>query len=109
MYVTNERQKLGEKRWGLVIYESRIAEIKTGEGKFDKQSLEGKVISGIVNMAKSKKARVLVVAGYSEIDMVEGVEKVFSCTEEVMDINEIKRTCVINLKNATKKIYEYLK
>lgn len=83
--------------------------IITGEGKFDKQSLEGKVISGIVNMAKSKKARVLVVAGYSEIDMVEGVEKVFSCTEEVMDINEIKRTCVINLKNATKKIYEYLK
>ena len=83
--------------------------IITGEGKFDNQSLEGKVISGIVNMAKSKKARVLVVAGYSEIDTLEGIEKIFSCTDKIMSIDELKRTCVANLKSTTKKVYEYLK
>lgn len=83
--------------------------IITGEGKFDNQSLEGKVISGIVNMAKSKKARVLVVAGYSEIDTLEGIEKIFSCTDRIVGIDELKRTCVANLKSTTKKVYEYLK
>ena len=83
--------------------------IITGEGKFDNQSFEGKVISGIVNMAKSKKARVLVVAGYSEIDTLEGIEKIFSCTDKIVGIDELKRTCVANLKSTTKQVYEYLK
>lgn len=82
--------------------------IITGEGKFDDQSLQGKVISGIINIAEMKKARVLVVAGYSEIESIKGIEKIFSCTDRILDIKELKKTCVINLKKAVKKIYEYL-
>lgn len=82
--------------------------IITGEGKFDKQSLEGKVINGIVNIAKEKKARVIVVAGYSELKESVGIERIFSCTDRVIDIEELKKTCVNDLKITIKKVYEYL-
>lgn len=83
--------------------------IITGEGKLDKQSLEGKVISGIVKMADFKKARVIALVGYAEIDYLNGIEKIFSCTDEIKNMEELKKNCISNLKKTTKKMYEYLK
>lgn len=82
----------------------------TGEGKFDKQSIQGKVISGIVKMAKNKKARVMVVAGCVEEGFAhEDIECVFACSEMGRDIEEIKKTCHEDLKKATKEVYKYIK
>lgn len=88
---------------------SRDSIIITGEGKFDNQSLEGKVINGIVNIAKEKEARVIVIAGYSELEKSEGIEKIFSCTDEILSIDELKKTCIVDLIKTTKRVYEYLK
>lgn len=81
----------------------------TGEGKFDKQSIQGKVISGVVEMAKSKFAKVIVLAGcVEEIEKIENIEYVFSCSKLGRDIEEIKKTCHDDLKKTTVKLYEYL-
>jgi len=40
----------------------------TGEGKFDSQSLNGKVVSGILGLAKSTNARVGILAGSVSLD-----------------------------------------
>lgn len=84
--------------------------IITGEGCFDKQSLEGKVISGVVEMSKKKKARVIIVAGCAEEDVeLDVVEKVFVCSKKGRGIEDVKKTCHLDLMNATKKVYQYLK
>lgn len=39
----------------------------TGEGRFDEQSLDGKVVSGVIALARRKRARVAVIAGSSRL------------------------------------------
>ena len=83
--------------------------IITGEGKFDEQSLNGKVISGIVKMASEKKVDVFVIAGYSDIKECLGIKQIISTTDKNTSFEEIKKKCKENLYIATKKLYEYLK
>ena len=81
----------------------------TGEGKFDNQSVQGKVISGIVEMSKNKKAKVIVVAGCVDLteDLVE-VDKIFSCSELGRSIDDVKKTCKEDLNKAVNEMYKYI-
>ncbi|MBQ8293169.1 MAG: glycerate kinase [Bacilli bacterium] len=81
----------------------------TGEGKFDKQSLEGKVISGVVEMVEKTNAQLIIVAGCVEGDVSYGaIKKVFACSELGRSMEEVKKTCVEDLKRTTKDVYEYI-
>jgi len=58
--------------------------IITGEGKFDEQTLQGKVINGITALAQKHDVPVVVICGASEMDGEKmGIKKVYS----VMDIS----------------------
>ena len=80
-----------------VMSQSRLAEeladadwVITGEGRFDQQSLRGKVISGVARLARKRCARVAVIAGqvllarsaYEEA----GVEIALGCMTESMTL-----------------------
>lgn len=55
----------------------------TGEGSFDLQSLQGKVISGVCQAAKRFGVKVGVIAGISQIDLATakniGIEAIVTC------------------------------
>lgn len=81
----------------------------TGEGKFDNQSVQGKVISGIVELAKDKKAKVIVVAGCVDLsDELVDVDKVFACSKLGRSIEDIKKTCREDLDKAISEMYKYI-
>jgi glycerate kinase len=62
----------------------------TGEGSFDEQSLRGKVVSGVLRIAKAAGAKVGVLAGQVRLAPGEyrraGVEAAVSCMEDGMDL-----------------------
>ncbi|MFZ2146482.1 MAG: glycerate kinase, partial [Sedimentisphaerales bacterium] len=63
----------------------------TGEGSFDRQSLYGKVVSGILKMASQSHARVAVLAGQVNIPQQEyqklGIATAISCRDEKMSLD----------------------
>ena len=81
----------------------------TGEGKIDKQSLMGKVISGVLNEAKKKKIPVVALGGIIENkeelykaglkDLYEISDHSFSITENMKEDKTIK-----NIKKAIKEM-----
>ena len=66
--------------------------VVTGEGRFDKQSLRGKVVSGIAKLGAKHGAKVAVLAGSiqvsEEIYRREGIELALSTMEPGMELNE---------------------
>ena len=64
----------------------------TGEGRFDRQSLRGKVVSGITKLAAKHRAKVVVLAGSvqisEEIYRREGIELALSAMKPGMELNE---------------------
>jgi len=62
----------------------------TGEGSFDGQSLRGKVVSGVLRVAKVAGAKVAVLAGQVRLSPGQyrqaGIEAAVSCMEDGMDI-----------------------
>ncbi len=79
----------------LTNLESKIQQadlVITGEGKFDEQTLQGKVINGITNMAKEHDVPVLVICGASEMDGAKmGIKKVYSVMDISSSIEEAMR------------------
>lgn len=63
----------------------------TGEGSFDRQSLYGKVVSGILKMASQSHTRVAVLAGQVNIPQQEyqklGIATAISCRDEKMSLD----------------------
>ena len=67
----------------------------TGEGRFDSQSIRGKVVSGVSRRAKAQQVPVLVIAGSvaEEVepisaDPASGIAAVFSINRQAMDYSE---------------------
>ena len=67
----------------------------TGEGRFDSQSIRGKVVSGVSKRAKARQVPVLVIAGSvaEEVepisaDPASGIAAVFSINRQAMDYSE---------------------
>jgi glycerate kinase len=82
-----------------VMSRSKLAEglsdadwVITGEGSFDRQSLYGKVVSGVLKLAKQSKTRVAVLAGQIKIPPDEcckaGIEAAIACKPDDMPLNE---------------------
>jgi len=67
----------------------------TGEGKFDHQTLQGKVISGIAKTAKKNNKKVYVICGLSEVEENEfksmGIDKVIALVDDKTTKDEAMR------------------
>lgn len=82
--------------------------IVTGEGKFDKQSMMGKTISGIAKFTTKKKIPLVIFAGRNEINdkslqkkyLIEDIYEVASPTQTFA---QIQRTCEEDLRRAVRK------
>jgi len=66
--------------------------VVTGEGRFDKQSLRGKVVSGIAKLATKHGVKVMVLAGSVHVSEVtyrrEGIEFALPAMKPGMELNE---------------------
>jgi glycerate kinase len=84
--------------------------IITGEGKFDSQSLNGKVISGIVNLAKKTNTKVMVIAGDVILDKSVyrsfGIVDAIGLKEKNMTTEYAMLNCERLLKKASSKFAE---
>lgn len=80
----------------------------TGEGKFDYQTLCGKIPSAVINAAKSGGVNVVVIAGMLEL---EGIDTEDIGITEVISINPVDQEpseWFIRAKENTEKITEYI-
>jgi len=71
--------------------------IITGEGKFDNQTLHGKLVKGVVDLGKKYKTPVLALCGQLDLDQSE-LDKFEQLT--VLEINDPSKTLDFNMKNA---------
>lgn len=85
--------------------------IITGEGKFDRQSLMGKVVDGIAKKS-SQKAKLVVIAGKTDIDKTDwqraGIYAVYETSASGKNFKQIKQTCREDLYSGAKKAIESL-
>lgn len=80
-----------------LLQTKKINYIITGEGKFDNQTLHGKLIKGIVDLGKNYGVPVIVVCGQSEVD----TEKLTSLhLAEVLEIRDVSKSLEYNMENA---------
>lgn len=74
----------------------------TGEGKMDKQSIEGKTPIGVAKLAKKYNKKVIAIVGCLEeryeIVLEHGIDAVFSCTPISDDFQTIKKNAKKNLE-----------
>jgi len=79
----------------LTNLETKIQEadlVITGEGKFDEQTLQGKVINGIAELAQKYDIPVIVIYGASEMDGEKiGIKKVYSVMNISSSVEEAMR------------------
>ncbi len=82
----------------------------TGEGRFDSQSLNGKVVAGVLELAKRAEAKVIVIAGSVKIPCEEykkiGIIDAISCMDENMSIDYAMSHSEELLVRATKTFIE---
>ena len=83
--------------------------IITGEGRFDSQSLHGKVVSGIAKRAKKQNKPVIIIAGgcgeYGDEIYDMGIQAIFTaCSRVYTDFEEVKKLCVGDLYKTTENI-----
>jgi len=97
-----------------VMAQSRLTEalndadwVITGEGRFDHQSLRGKVASGVVNLAKQTGAKVAVLAGQVLLEPDEykrfGITEAIGCMDENMTVKYALENAEALLADAAKK------
>jgi glycerate kinase len=81
-----------------IMSQTRLAEavagadwVVTGEGSFDEQSLRGKVVSGVMRVARAAGARVAVCAGQVRLEpgtyRQAGIETAVACMERGMELD----------------------
>lgn len=82
--------------------------IITGEGRFDSQSMNGKVVCGIYNLTQKYSKPLIVIAGALK-DEADGDFAAFSTVLSCLDIYEALKQAKINLYNASKNIAKSIK
>jgi glycerate kinase len=96
--ITNLKEELSNADW-----------IITGEGRFDSQSLNGKVISGIIKAAKQTNTKIAVIAGDVKLNKSEyenfGISAAVSLKKNDMTTEYAMRNCEKLLKKAA---YEFI-
>lgn len=95
----------------LIEFENEINDetvVITGEGKLDNQSLNGKVISGILKKVKNKKAKLIVIVGKLEGEkedyLSKGIDEIYVTNEEGLSFEEVKIKYKEQLANCVQKI-----
>lgn len=85
----------------------------TGEGRFDSQSLRGKVVIGVSKRAKEKDVPVIVIAGDYDAELSgayeNGVSAVFSTNRVAKDFSVIKKDSAQNFMLAADNILRLIK
>ncbi|MBU0676823.1 MAG: glycerate kinase [Verrucomicrobia bacterium] len=81
--------------------------VVTGEGKFDSQSLRGKVVSGVIRAAKQAGSRVCVIAGTIQLSdkaiKEAGIEAAFATRPDTMPLDDALAEAESLLAEATGK------
>ena len=101
-----------------LIYESGLEErikntdwLITGEGTFDYQSLRGKVVSGITDLAQKQNTKIAVLAGQiflSESDYLRsGITTAISCKKPEIPLDYALENCRVLLRAATEEFVEH--
>jgi len=87
--------------------------IITGEGKMDKQSIQGKTPIGVAKLSKKYDKKVIAIAGCVdegyEIVLEHGIDAVFDCTPISNDFKAIKRDAKKNLELTSLNVATCLK
>ena len=82
--------------------------IITGEGKLDSQSMQGKVIDGIIKIAKKRNVPVIVVTGTYEGELKDynkmGIDQIIVTNPDNIPFEIVKQKCKEQLKEAIDKL-----
>jgi glycerate kinase len=93
---------------GLTEALRRAQWVLTGEGRFDEQSLQGKVVSGVLRRAARLGTRVAVVAGTVAMGrrcwQAAGIGDVEACAPEGMPVAEAMAQATALLREAVKRL-----
>ena len=103
----------------LVKFDEKLADcdlVLTGEGRFDSQSIRGKVISGVSKRAREKNVPVVVIAGSVDKEMesvsadpASGIAAVFSINRQAMDYSESKPFSRVNYQYTLENVLRTLR
>ena len=103
----------------LVKFDEKLTDcdlVLTGEGRFDSQSIRGKVISGVSKRAREKNVPVVVVAGSVDKEMesvsadpASGIAAVFSINRQAMDYSESKPFSRVNYQYTLENVLRTLR
>lgn len=95
----------------LINFDNELTDdciVITGEGKLDSQSMNGKVISGILNRTNNYNCEVIVICGKLEGNINDyyhyGIKDIIVTNEENLPFSEVKIQCKNQLINAIDKI-----
>lgn len=83
----------------------------TGEGNFDRQSLQGKVISGILALARRYQKTVIILAGGSEFTQLRNypeIEKIITLVDEDISLEQCLREAESVLRQRCQLLKNYL-
>lgn len=101
----------------VVGFDSRLENcdcVFTGEGRFDSQSLAGKVVVGVAGRAKAYGVPAIAVAGAADDNIDSsllqdiGIARLYTTSKEKESIEEIRKNCRGNLSAAMDKIMREL-
>lgn len=101
----------------IVGFDSRLENcdcVFTGEGRFDSQSLAGKVVVGVAGRAKAYGVPAIAVAGAADDNIDSsllqdiGIARLYTTSKEKESIEEIRKNCRGNLSAAMDKIMREL-
>lgn len=81
----------------------------TGEGKLDGQSLQGKVIDGIIKAVKNTNCKLIVVAGYTALAEVEGVDFIISTTDRLLGEEALVKASRANLEKTMEIVINHIR
>lgn len=103
----------------LVKFDEKLTDcdlVLTGEGRFDSQSIRGKVISGVSKRAREKNVPVVVIAGSVDKEMesvsadpASGIAAVFSINRQAMDYSESKPFSRVNYQYTLENVLRTLR
>jgi glycerate kinase len=83
----------------------------TGEGNFDQQSLQGKVISGILALAKKYQRKVIILAGNSQLTNLQNypeIEKIITLVDQDISLEQSLKEPDSVLRKRCQSLREYL-
>ena len=80
----------------------------TGEGQFDQQSLQGKVICGVLALAKKYQKPVIVLAGNSDFKNYAGIQKIITLVGEDIPVELALNDPKTALRKRCQELQSYL-